>query len=457
MKKKVIKIVLFSTILLGVSTMMTEKASAHGYVEKPISRGLQGVLDRDTFGWSYADNLYGDVINEPQSLEAPKGFPMHGPKDGEIASAGKVLGSKLDIQTSDQWVKQDMVGGLNSFTWHYTMPHATTKWNYYITKKDWNSNKELTRADFEPLREVEHDGSLASNNPTHQVNIPTDRNGYHVILATWDVADTPMAFYNVIDVNLKNDGDPEPNPETGLPTSPKNIEASYITTNSVDLSWSASVQSTGIKEYNVYRDDKKIQTIGGTKFSDKNLTSDTEYLYTVEAVSFDGKVSEMSEPLKVKTNAIPPEDKETPSIPLNVHSMDITDTTVDLMWFDSTHNIGIKEYEIYRDDKKIGTTTTNVFKDSELKPNTTYTYRVRAVSTGGNKSEKSNPFSVLTKEKPTIPEQTNEWKVGLYTKPILYTAGEAVLHNGKEYTVVITHLNYGDMNWAPGNNNSLFK
>ncbi|WP_321158336.1 lytic polysaccharide monooxygenase, partial [Providencia stuartii] len=34
--------------------------------------------------------------------------------------------------------------------------------------------------------------------------IPTDREGYHVILAIWDVADTNNAFYQVIDVNLSN-------------------------------------------------------------------------------------------------------------------------------------------------------------------------------------------------------------------------------------------------------------
>lgn len=35
------------------------------------------------------------------------------------------------------------------------------------------------------------------------------RNGYHVILAVWDVADTSNAFYNVIDVNLVNNETPD--------------------------------------------------------------------------------------------------------------------------------------------------------------------------------------------------------------------------------------------------------
>lgn len=36
--------------------------------------------------------------------------------------------------------------------------------------------------------------------------MPTDRNGYHLILAVWEIADTGNAFYQVIDVNLVNNG-----------------------------------------------------------------------------------------------------------------------------------------------------------------------------------------------------------------------------------------------------------
>ncbi|WP_196244364.1 lytic polysaccharide monooxygenase, partial [Lysinibacillus sphaericus] len=59
----------------------------------------------------------------------------------------------------------------------------TSKWHYYITKRDWNPNKPLTRADLEPIGTVAHNGTAASTNLTHTINVPTDRNGYHVILA----------------------------------------------------------------------------------------------------------------------------------------------------------------------------------------------------------------------------------------------------------------------------------
>ena len=41
---------------------------------------------------------------------------------------------------------------------------------------------------------------------THEANVPTDRNGFHLILAVWEIADAGNASYQVIDVNLVNNG-----------------------------------------------------------------------------------------------------------------------------------------------------------------------------------------------------------------------------------------------------------
>jgi Uncharacterized protein conserved in bacteria len=65
---------------------------------------------------------------------------------------------------------------------------------------------------FELIPEVQHDGSRASTNPDHMITVPSDRSGYHVILAVWDVADTVNAFYNAIDVNVTGEGVPDSTP-----------------------------------------------------------------------------------------------------------------------------------------------------------------------------------------------------------------------------------------------------
>lgn len=114
------------------TTLIPENAYAHGFVEKPGSRAA---LSAPTYG---ALNLNcGDVMYEPQSLEAPKGFPLDGgPADGQIASAGGKFGGILDQQTADRWFKNTITGGENTFTWKYNAPHLTSQWHYYITKKD---------------------------------------------------------------------------------------------------------------------------------------------------------------------------------------------------------------------------------------------------------------------------------------------------------------------------------
>ncbi|WP_036216627.1 lytic polysaccharide monooxygenase, partial [Lysinibacillus sphaericus] len=67
--------------------------------------------------------MCGSIMYEPQSLEAPKGFPQSGPLDGKIASAGGLFGGILDQQTADRWHKNTITGGPNTFTWKYTAPH----------------------------------------------------------------------------------------------------------------------------------------------------------------------------------------------------------------------------------------------------------------------------------------------------------------------------------------------
>ena len=73
---------------------------------------------------------------------------------------------------------------------------------YY--EKGWDSSKPLARADLELFCSFNDGGKRPPNTVTHTCNVPTDRTGYYLILAVWEIADTGNAFYNVIDVNLNN-------------------------------------------------------------------------------------------------------------------------------------------------------------------------------------------------------------------------------------------------------------
>ncbi|MCU5684967.1 lytic polysaccharide monooxygenase [Bacillus wiedmannii] len=432
MNKKSLGAVALATGIIG-TTLIPQNAYAHGFVEKPGSRSA---LCSQTYG---ALNVNcGSIMYEPQSLEAPKGFPQAGPVDGQIASAGGKFGGILDQQTVDRWFKNTITGGENTFTWKFTAPHLTSKWHYYITKKGWNPNKALTRADFEPIGTVQHDGSAASNNVAHKINVPTDRSGYHVILAVWDVADTVNAFYNVIDVNLINDV----KPDTEAPSIPNGLQAQKVTANSIELTWNASTDNVGVKGYQVFRNGEMIDTVPGTHFINKQLQPSMEYTYTVKAIDTAGNVSKESEALTVKTTVEAP-DTEAPTQPKGLHSMGTTASSVDLMWSPSDDNIGVDHYDIYRETegsmKKIATSTTTSYMDKNLVANTTYKYVVKAVDVAGNESVQSDTFTITTKTENSPYEAWDAKKA--------YKKGDRVLHEGKVYEAVQNYQGNGDPNW----------
>ncbi len=430
--KKGLSAAILAAGIMGIA--MAPSAYAHGFVEKPASRAALCSLS-----YGALNSSCGNVMYEPQSLEAPKGFPQDGPVDGKIASAGGKFEGILDQQSVNRWFKNTITGGTNTFTWKYTQSHATSKWHYYITKKGWDPNKPLTRADLELIGTVEHDGTEASTNLTHTINVPTDRSGYHVILAVWDVSNTSNAFYNVIDVNLVNNGDVDKE----APTQPNGLQATKVTSNSVELKWNSSTDNVGVKEYQVFRDGNPIGTVPGTTFIDKNLNANTKYTYTVQAMDAAGNVSKESESIAVETmNAVP--DTEAPTQPTALHAMGVTASSVDLMWSASEDNVAVDHYVIYRGTSVgqmtvVETSKTTSFKDMNLQSNTTYKYAVTAVDAAGNESNKSSIFTVTTKEQGASYEQWSSIKA--------YTKGDKVEHQGKIYEAVQSYQGYGDPNW----------
>jgi len=176
-----------------LSTLVAPAAQAHGYVAGPYSRAMACKLGLNA--------NCGAVIYEPQSLEAPKGFPAVGPADGRIASAGGAF-PELDQQSATRWYKNAITTGPLRLDWTYTAPHRTSQWRYYMTKQGWNVDAPLKRSDLELIASVAHDGSAANSAPAHSITIPDNRSGYHVILAVWEIADTANAFYNVVDVTV---------------------------------------------------------------------------------------------------------------------------------------------------------------------------------------------------------------------------------------------------------------
>ena len=187
--------------------------SGHGYVESPPSRG---------FGCRTGLNSgCGSVQFEPQSVEGPDGWPSGGPADGTLAAAGRANFGELNAQTPTRWGKTAIASGVHVFTWQFRAAHVTRDFRYYITRVGWDQNAPLGTASFDttPFCVVDGQMVMPANPSSHSCTVPT-RSGYHVVLAVWDVGDTPASFYNAIDVTIGGAGTAPPVPVPTPPTPP---------------------------------------------------------------------------------------------------------------------------------------------------------------------------------------------------------------------------------------------
>lgn len=416
--------------LAAICTLFTaEKAYSHGYVEGPASRAA--------LCKSGANTDCGAIVYEPQSLEAPKGFPAAGPADGKIASANGVF-PKLDEQSATRWTKVNISAGPNTFTWHLTVNHATTSWKYYMTKPNWNPNAPLTRDSFDltPFCSVDYNGARPPLTYSDTCNVP-QRSGYHVILAVWEIADTGNAFYNVIDVNFSGS-----NPvDTTAPSAPSSLAASGVTSSSVTLSWNASTDNVGVTGYKIYRGSTLAATVSGTttSYTVTGLAASTGYSFTVKAVDAAGNESAASNSVSVTTTAPPANDTTAPTAPGGLHVMSATASSIELMWNASTDNVGVTGYKIYRGTSLVTTVagTATSYTVTGLSPSTTYSFTVYAVDAAGNQSAAST-VSGTTAPASTAPA----WSAGTS-----YTVGALVSYNGATYKCLQAHTAL--VGWEP--------
>ncbi|WP_239618031.1 lytic polysaccharide monooxygenase [Cohnella mopanensis] len=200
-------------LILVCSLLFADRASAHGRLIDSRADLCMSGLNTDC----------GPVQYEPWSVEGRGDFPEIGVPDGQIAGGGKY--PPLDAQTMTRWTKVNLSGGLHTFKWKLVANHSTNYWDYYITKPGWDPNKPLARTDLEKFCRYEDNGAIPPVDVSNDCFIPNDREGYHVIVAVWDIFDTINAFYQAMDVNLTRDLSQPTTPAPGFPGDPNRFGA----------------------------------------------------------------------------------------------------------------------------------------------------------------------------------------------------------------------------------------
>jgi chitodextrinase len=173
---------------------------------------------------------------------------------------------------------------------------------------------------------------------------------------------------------------------TDAPPTVPAFTASLSTANSVTISWSAAVSSTSNDlRYYIYRNGNSVGVTQSLTYTDSGLQPATEYLYTIKAVDPNSNFSPESPPFRVSTeiNTTPP------TSPSALQITAISANSVTLSWGISTGEVAIAGYEIYRNDAKLTTVTTNSYVDTTVILGSSYSYKVKAL----NENNISSAFS----------------------------------------------------------------
>jgi len=223
MKSNFKKAIATSAIALGLAVSSVIPAYGHGWI----------VNDRahlSSNGGGNRNSNMGGVAYEPQSAgEVNSRFAV---EEGRVslnnaisASSGNIGGfPRMSDFGVNRFHRVAMTPGNTTMQWWFTAPHRTSTIVYYISRPGFNPNAPLNFADFEQIAVFDYHGLPPAQSHTihtHNINIPANRSGAHVIMVAWHVSDNNVSWYRVKDVYITNNGsstvlpDPNPAPDPG--------------------------------------------------------------------------------------------------------------------------------------------------------------------------------------------------------------------------------------------------
>ncbi|MDQ1682242.1 MAG: hypothetical protein QOH99_783, partial [Frankiaceae bacterium] len=185
------------------------------------------------------------------------------------------------------------------------------------------------------------------------------------------------------------------------PSAPTNLSGTTSGT-TVNLTWTAATDATGVTGYDVFANGVLRGTVGAvTAYADTNQPATATINYTVKARDAAGNVSAASNTF-VRTGS---GDTQAPTVPANLTGA-TSGTTITLTWSASTDNVAVTGYDLYRGGAFVKTVTATSTTDTQA-ATATVSYTVRARDAANNISPDSNTFTrtgtTTDTQAPTIP------------------------------------------------------
>jgi|GEM_PF-2967999 len=191
--------------------------------------------------------------------------------------------------------------------------------------------------------------------------------------------------------------------DTQPPTPPGNLRAEAEGAEEVRLTWNASRdEGSGVKSYTVLRDGMEVGKTRTITFVDRTVKLGGGYVYSVTATDGVERTSDPSPGVAVKVMGLPP---VTPCAPAPNDGAEDCPTGLTLTWTGGDPDRGDQvTYDLYLGPNpspplRASGLTTPSFPVSDLKPSTTYHWRVEAKDLQGLKA-KGPAWTFTTAEKP---------------------------------------------------------
>lgn len=182
----------------------------------------------------------------------------------------------------------------------------------------------------------------------------------------------------------------------GSPSAPTGLAIDSTTLTSVTFHWEPSTPSAdcAVAGYRIFSGTNLVGTVtDGTSFSATALEPNTVYAFTVVAFDDGAHASQASTVLSVTT----PADTDAPTAPGSATATVSSAGQVTLSWTAATDNLGVTGYRIYRNGtvyRNVGTTQLSLI-DSQVSPDTDYSYQVSALDRAGNEGARTSTVPAI--------------------------------------------------------------
>lgn len=180
--------------------------------------------------------------------------------------------------------------------------------------------------------------------------------------------------------------------DTQAPTAPTALTLSSTTTNSANLSWSASTDNIGVANYRIFVNGTFHSTSSNTTATVTGLSQGTTYSFYVIAVDAAGNFSPQSNTVAGTTLT----DTQAPTAPTNLAITSVGTNNIAIQWSASSDNVAVTSYDIYVNGELLGSSASTSTNISNLSAATTYTIYVIAKDGANNASPQSNTVTATT-------------------------------------------------------------